>query len=195
MKRIFLFLFVSALSVGNANALIVDLNSRVNDLSHPVDVLLGAGVYTINPIGTADGGAYDAWNAWGSTTCGNPDGCPRTSPTTVVGWLNIYSFGSPDLMDVSVNGAAAVPTVGDTYYVGDANVYPDPLSALAHAWSAEFTLMTSSMVSFAIPDIPIYDNVGGMSLEIRASSVPEPAGIALMGLGLVGLGLARRKLG
>lgn len=163
MRWIFLIASICVLYVGNANAVVVDLNSRSNDLAHPVDLLLGPGTYTINPIGTADGGAWDAWNAWGLTTCGNPDGCTRTSPTTVMGWLNLYSFSSADLMNVSINGLAATPTVGDAYFVDSYQTFPDPLSALAHAGSAEFTLDIASSVSFSIPDSPLYDNQGGMS--------------------------------
>ncbi len=177
----------------NANAVIINLDSRVNDLGHPVSLSLEPGTYSITPIGTADGGLFDAWNAWGRTTCSNPDGCMRTSPTTVVGWLNLYSFSSSDLLDVIVNDVAALPVSGDTYYVDTAMVYPDPLSALAHALSAEFTLEIASTISFAIPDRPLYDNRGGMSLDVTATAIPEPTTVLLLGLGLAGIVITRRK--
>lgn len=195
MRWLFLIVQFCLLYVGNANAVIIDLNSRVNDLNNPVNLNLDAGTYNIDPIGTADGGLYNAWNAWGITTCTDPAGCPRTSPTTVVGWLNVYSFGSADLTNVFINGVAATPSSGDIYYVDPFLAYPDPLSALADAWSAQFTLNTASVVtvSFAIPDRPLSDNVGGMSLRVDATSAPEPPTIALMGLGLVGIGIGYKR--
>lgn len=192
MRWILAVISLFVLTVGNANAVIIDLNARVNDVAHPVSLALDPGTYTINPIGTADGGAYNAWNAWGRTSCNNTDGCQRTSPTTVIGWLNLYSFGSSDLVDVYVNGIAATPNSSGIYMVDPFMVYPDPLSALANAWSAMFTLEAASSVDFAIPDRPLYDNQGGMSLDIARSTIPEPATIVLMGLGL--LGIASRKI-
>ena len=184
MRRIILVLSLGFLYAADSAAAIVNLNARSNDLANPVELSLAAGTYTITPIGTADGGLYNAWNAWGATTCSNPAGCPRTSPTTVTGWLNIYSFGSADMTDVYINGSAAIPAVGSTYFVDPFVVYPDPLAALAHAWSAEFTLSTASTitVSFAIPDRPLSDNLGGLSLFVDAKTtpVPEPAPLTLL---------------
>jgi hypothetical protein len=192
MRWILAVISLTVLAISNANAVIIDLNSRVNDVANPVSLALDPGTYTINPIGTADGGTYNAWNAWGRTTCENSDGCQRTRPTTVIGWLNLYSFGSSDLVDVMVNGVAATPNGSGNYSVDSFMAYPDPLSALADAWSAMFTLETSSILNFAIPDRPLYDNRGGMSLDVVRTDIPEPAGIILMGIGL--LGLASRKL-
>ena len=134
MKKFVPVVLLCILCVSNAYAVVVNLDSRSNDLGNPVDLLLDPGTYTITPIGTSDGGLYNAWNAWGSTTCVISNGCPRTSPTTVVGWLNVYSFGSANLVNVTVNGASAVPAIGNDYFVDDFVAYPDPLSALANAW-------------------------------------------------------------
>lgn len=195
MRWMLLMISFCLLYVGNANAVIIDLNSRVNGLGNSINLSLGPGTYSITPIGIAGGGSYDAWNAWGVTTCSNPAGCQRTSPTSVRGWLNLYSFASPDLVDVTINGSAAVPNSGGYYSVDTYKVYPDPASALADALSAEFTLGIASVVGFAIPDTPLYDNLGGISLDINASSVPEPASIVLLGLGLMGMAVTRRKKG
>jgi len=203
MSRSLLMALIGALYLASANAIpvtVVNLDARVNDLSSPVDLLLAPGTYTVDAIGVADGGAWNAWNAWGTTNCSNADGCDRTGTIKYKGWLNIYSFASPELVDVTINGDAVTPIVGDLYKVNPRMAFPDPLSALANAWAAEFTLNTASTVSFAITDTILNDNLGGMSLNVAlkaaepSADIPEPSSFALFALaGFVSVGFSKRK--
>ena len=148
----------------NVHAMTVDINSRTNNQSNPVAIFLDAGTYMVEPIGTAEGGSYCAWNAWGSTSCTNPNGCQRTRPTTVTGWMNSYSVISSDIANVEVGGATLSPisTPGsgletyflvDNYYsVQDGLAYPTALNALAGAQESMFTLTTAGFVGFSIRD-------------------------------------------
>ena len=127
--------------------LIVNLNSRSNDRGHPMRVLLEAGTHTVVPIGTSDGGIYDAWNAWGHVT-----GCGPGGRGCRTGWLNSYSISAP--------------SSGVQMTVGSGDRYVSPALALANARATVFTLTDSENVSLFIDDIPLSDNLGGMSLAL-----------------------------
>jgi len=202
-------LLLYALTLHNADAAIVNINSQANYLGNPAEIFLEAGTYTVTPTGTAGGGAYNAWNPWSRTSCTDPVGCLLTSPTTVTGWMNRYEVISSGITAVSVEGVGLVPvdTVPNPitesfffssptetrYSVTDFMVYPDALAALVTAKPSTFTLSTAGMVGFSINDIlPLSDNTGGISLNV--SAVPVPAAVWLFGSGLLGLvGVARRN--
>ena len=174
-------------------AQIVNINANINDIPNPVFILLDGGTYNVTPIGTADGGVYDAMSNWSFTTCTQEAGCELTTPTTFTGWRSAYDVISPDINSVSIDGTLLTPI--DTipsgvgffsdfflmdnatvrYHADDQMVYPDALTALLTARTSTFTLSTSGLVGFSITDIrPLADNRGGVSLQVSAVTPPIP---------------------
>jgi hypothetical protein len=183
-------------------AVIVDVEASLNNILNPVIVPLDAGTYTVTPIGTAEGGAFNAWSPWPGTSCANPGGCPATTPTTSTGWLTTYDVISLALTLVTIEGATPAevstpqPYIEDyflvtptarRYHVGQSNVYPSTAIALFFARPSEFTLNAASDVGFAISDTMLADNRGGISLLVAPTDIPEPAALLLGMLGVAAL--------
>jgi hypothetical protein len=190
---------------------VVNLNAVTNSLNNPVNLFLQAATYSVEPIGVSDGGLYNAWNAWGSTTCVTPSGCNLEIPTQVTGWLGRYDVSSLGLSSVSVRGVTLSPssvlplTYGPFFYdtpslkyyeTFEGTVFPDAIAALANAPSSTFTLTNDANVSFFIRDTAYGDNVSGMSLRVSGDTIaiPIPGTLWLVGPALAALmGFARRK--
>ena len=95
------------------------------------------------------------------------------------GWVNKWNY--------FLNGDS-----NTVYTVWDNGRYESAALALAYAPSVgPLTGITS--ISFFIDDSNYGDNTGGISLHVSVTSVPEPGTLALFGIGLVGLGLTRRR--
>ena len=146
--------------VGVPNAAIVNINAKTNTTTNPVVMQFNAGTYDVTPIGIADGGAYNAWNAW----------IGGSFPPSYAGWLNWYSLSSDEF---------------DAYTVTDNTIYSTDLLALSYALGTSFTLTSAGDVNFFITDNPYWDNVGGISLDVNP--VPIPPALLLLGSGLVGI--------
>ena len=109
---IFLITSINLLYAGNVNALAIDLNAPVNDLTGTVDLSHAPGAYAGDAVGTDGVGVWDAWSALVSTNCGDKDGCYQTGTAKNKGWLNTYSLASQELVDVSASGRSASNTSG-----------------------------------------------------------------------------------
>lgn len=172
-----------AASVGSVpTSRIVNLDSKVNNAANPVEILLEAGSYTVTPVGTAQGGAWDAWNAWGPTSCADATGCPFELPRKT-GWIHSYEVRSSHLDNVTVDGrplspSSVMPSGTRSYFFKSGSsghyevvadrIFPDASIALAAAYPSTFTIASAGMVEFLIPDQTPSDNVGGVSLLVAS---------------------------
>lgn len=186
-KTIFQLFFLPILTffpLASAQAAIVNIDSKSEYwASHPGDtILLSAGTYKITPIGIAEGGTFNAWNAWGAVT-----GCNIVGVCSQ-GYLNSYSF-------YQVNaGWGTLVNVGGLVIDGSATTYSNEMLALANAQSSTITMQSTDYLRFFVYDGESWysDNIGGVSL--RVEPVPVPSAIWLLGSSLLGLiGFARKR--
>jgi hypothetical protein len=135
---------------GAAQAVIVDINALTNGgpnnvENDPVTIagLSPSDTIDITQIGQASGGAYDAWNAWGTVS-----GCDAAGANCSTGWANKWAY--------FVNGDFSTRV-----QIFDNVIYSTALLALANAVPVgPITGVTS--ISFYISDIPYTDNLGGI---------------------------------
>lgn len=171
-------------------------------------LFLDAGSYDFSFIGTAQGGAYDAGNAWADVA-----GCDGAGANCSRGWLNalFIDLGNTSGVFDRTNGFAFWPDNAATtpYYatpgaaITAATTGGYTVSSLAGgSYSAEkapfsLNLQNGQEVNFFIKDSNYSDNQGGVSLALsKVAAVPEPATWAMMfvGFGLLGAVMRRRRM-
>ncbi|BAZ50617.1 hypothetical protein NIES4103_32340 [Nostoc sp. NIES-4103] len=136
--------FVKVVRKGIETTQIVNIDGKTNTQNNPVVLRLTKGTYTVTPIGTQNGGNYNAWNPWfGSVK-------PENGENLTEGWLNSYFI------------QAEKPQ-----WIDDGQKYKTDLLALANAKTAQFTLLNDTDVKFSVlTDYPEYC-LGGISLEVK----------------------------
>ena len=152
---------------------IIDIDARLNSNNNPISLMLSAGIYSVDYIGKNDGGAYDAWNAWGSVF-----GCDSNGENCSIGWLSRYSISSNNFNQTLAGNSR----------------YDTALMAMQNALDTSFTVASDSTVNFFIPDSVYGDNEGGVSLRLSSQSIPEPASIlGLLSVGAIGISIFKGK--
>jgi hypothetical protein len=139
-----------------AVAQIVNLDATQNvvgaDVDQPLAVPLAAGAWLVRPIGTAQGGAWDAFSPWSS----NANCDPLCGPGP-------YSRGYTHQYGVRIGTDLIVDPI-DTW---NGYYYSNPTAALAVALPSTINLAAPATVQFFVPaDLPVDDNRGGISLQL-----------------------------
>jgi PEP-CTERM motif-containing protein len=176
-------------------AAIVDVNAQTATGLNPATFTFTPGTYQIEYVGTADGGAYDAYKL--CSTCAWQLNLLYFEPDEPV-QPDLVRIGSPTGVGFATAADALAGFQGPSLLL---TTIPYPYSGagassllVANPWIVEIE-DTVTVGLFIGDQGDRTDNVGGASLRISAVGVPEPSTWALMilGFGAAGAVLRRRR--
>lgn len=196
MKKILLTALL-CLGIGQAGAATITFNElTTTNYFNPVNPLTSGGFLFSNSQNTND--ALGVWNTSGTDTA-DPGfaavfvnyGFTTTTMTQVGG--GAFDFTSIGLADVYDNGVASTIAFTFNYFAGGNSTQSVTLDSLIGQQTFAFNQTALASVSWVTTagdgGWNQFDNV-----VVNGNQVPEPASLALMGLGLAAFAARRRKV-
>ena len=199
IKKLLIGALCAVAMTGAAQAAVVNIDSTS---ATGTTLNLSAGTYSFGAVGTAAGGAYNAYSYQASGF--NPivpavSGCSATGTNCASGFRSNFTItvgGVTTHYNLSGSGSSTAnnfQTATQALAAFQAGPVYQTLGNVSTISPLTFTLASNAAVTFAVDDDLLFDNTGGVSLNVAA--VPEPASWAMMivGVGLVGGALRRRE--
>ena len=172
---------------GSANAALISVDARANSTSGSGSGFNTGINLTIGDYFTASAALDDLWNAGPLPRWSNADGLVA----------DLFATGSDD------SGQAAGVQIGRNFGLHNQHGLSLPFGTLVGSLDGNFFAMGTNFAGNAIASGELLlwywdsnngDNTESIHVTIRTDgSVPEPSVIVLFGLGLLGIGLARRR--
>jgi len=127
----------------------------------PVFATLSPGTWTLQAVA---GG----WNPWG----GGSSGCDINGANCATGWTTQFGY--------SLNGSPIFTIVGPT-------IWSTQALALTNSPIETINVNPAALATLEIRDSYYSDNVGTVTVALATTTTPEPASLALLATGLLGI--------
>lgn len=212
----FLWVVLSLLLVTAANTMGTTLTLKLDDGVNPVVTVMDGGMSDANPTSGAVTwiGGLGVWSVNVSTGIGYPVAGTLSWPYLDLNSVNNSTAAGTLTLTLTQGGFTAPPPPGFLFQIGgttqgtlNASACADPMitacndAALGPFSGGAFSGVTSFVKAIedgtyevGIQVVLTHAGAGTSSFDAELTGVPEPGTYALIGAGLLGLGLLRRRM-